>query len=48
MVLSGVAVRPLLRAGACAHNALAADERDGVWGGLTRAERLQVVRADVA
>ncbi len=34
--------------GPCLAYALAADERDGIWGGLTRAERLQVLRADVA
>jgi WhiB family redox-sensing transcriptional regulator len=32
----------------CLAYAVAADERDGVWGGLTRDERLQIVRVDVA
>ncbi len=32
----------------CLTYALAADEREGIWGGMTRAERLQASRADVA
>ncbi len=32
----------------CLAYAVAADERDGIWGGLTRADRVQVGRGAVA